>query len=336
MILKFEETEERKEPEPNYRIVVSLGVPDRLRSNIAPLQPVRFTYKEDRTRSLIPYKANPNLMSMSKSIWVAEITEEKQFIWRATKLADKTDVYKLLKFLVTQDTNQSIHINTGTHGFGGKSVVNTGNSDLADSKILKETKERIALLGITEERAENISVLPVNLQSNSIYPAKANHVVDTLCEGANYPAVGGGLKKPLRFLYSGPITEEIIFGNLAKDAGEKISEKEVLRKKRETILNDLKRGLGMDFNNSASFKVQDALERAIQVVESNPKIDRSHIYYTSGGALGLTPEWNIRLYIGEEKVWEDIGSASSDETLVAVGQRTVGPIVGALFGFGKK
>lgn len=201
---------------PDYEKLMLLNVPDQLAQNrhyaLAKRQ-VPFekgSYLGDgRTRFIQSYAKEPRLTELFKSIWVAEKTPESQYVWRARVMADQKDVYKLLKFLTYDKTTfQSIHINTGGHGLGGKGAYELNDPTLADPRISKETKNNICLLDASELQLSNISIAEPGTQHANVYPKQADHIIDTLCEGAKYKATGNGLTQELPFLYKGQVEQE--------------------------------------------------------------------------------------------------------------------------------
>lgn len=167
---------------------------------------VKGTHLGDgRTRRITKYEntQNPGLLELSSSIWVAEPVNEKQYIWRARRLVDQQDVYKLLKFLTGGEdpaAYQSIHINTGCHG-------TAGDRGEPDTRIKNETLNSIGLLKNSDLQDRNFSIEMVGPLTNPIYPPKANHIIDTMCEAAmgslELPEIG----RTLQFLSHPAVAE---------------------------------------------------------------------------------------------------------------------------------
>lgn len=204
---------------PDNERLVNLNVPDKLESKRDYKIEGRKVWfdgeemylkdkKSNNPRVLQPLKDNERIQELTKTIWLAEKTDTNQYVWRAKVLADDQDVYKLLKFLTDNTDNpdhfQSIHINTGTHGYKGKGADDYKKAFLADPRILQEIKTDLTILeNISKRQLQNISINTPNVLTESIYPENADHIIDTLCEGAMYKASGKGLRKPLNFLWNG-------------------------------------------------------------------------------------------------------------------------------------
>ncbi|MEM8727481.1 MAG: hypothetical protein AAGE99_02040 [Chlamydiota bacterium] len=143
------------------------------------------------------------------TLWLSEKTKDDRYIWRSDHQIDKVDVENLVRFLVKRrdDLMPSIHLNSGTHGNRLGQGVEGGNKELADLRIKEENEQSIALAcekeGIDAALAKNkFSIHVVSTYSSHIYPTEADHVIDTLCSGANSPIYQGenGLEEDLNFL----------------------------------------------------------------------------------------------------------------------------------------
>jgi len=155
---------------------------------------------DGRTRFVQKYYKNERLFELFKSIWVAEKTPENRYVWRARVMVDNVDVFKLMKFLMCNNKSSVIHINTGSFGFEGKTAFELKDKSFESSKIKEKVEGEITNLKLNKKQLKLIKVNTITVNNPSIYPINADHIVDTVCEGAKSIANGPGLTKPLMFL----------------------------------------------------------------------------------------------------------------------------------------
>lgn len=121
-----------------------------------------------------------------ESVFCGKVREDGSIIWRSADPITAKDVIVLAEHLVK--FNQSIHINTGTHGTkDGLNAYESKSSILSEGVFLQEDIEDICL------KYNNVSFQVVGTLSSHIYPKGADHVIDAWCNGAKNVVLGPGI-----------------------------------------------------------------------------------------------------------------------------------------------
>lgn len=121
-----------------------------------------------------------------ESKFFGKIISNGTIVWRSPWPISAKDVAVLAEHLIKFD--QSIHINTGTHGNkDGLNSFEAKEKSLSEGKFLQEDIEGLCYTHT------NISFQVVSSLTSHIYPEHADHVIDAWCNGAKNIVLGPGI-----------------------------------------------------------------------------------------------------------------------------------------------